>query len=52
LNATKPYRGYRFPEGIISQCALLYFNFAVSLREVELMMAYRCVQLSYETIHH
>jgi len=28
----------------------LYFNFAVSLREVELMMAYRGVQLSYETI--
>jgi transposase-like protein len=28
----------------------LYFNFAVSLREVELMMAYRGGQLSYETI--
>ncbi len=28
----------------------LYFNFAVSLREVELMMAQRGVQLSYETI--
>jgi putative transposase len=28
----------------------LYFNFAVSLREVELMMAYRGIQLSYETI--
>ena len=28
----------------------LYFNFAVSLREVELMMAFRGVQLSYETI--
>jgi hypothetical protein len=36
-----PYRGYRFPEEIISQCVWLYFNFAVSLREVELMMAYR-----------
>jgi putative transposase len=45
-----PYRGYRFPEEIISQCVWLYFNFAVSLREVELMMAYRGVQLSYETI--
>jgi len=40
-----PYRGYRFPEEIISQCVWLYFNFAVSLREVELMMAYRGVQL-------
>jgi putative transposase len=45
-----PYRGYRFPEEIISQCVWLYFNFAISLREVELMMAYRGVQLSYETI--
>jgi putative transposase len=45
-----PYRGYRFPEEIIFQCVWLYFNFAVSLREVELMMAYRGVQLSYETI--
>jgi putative transposase len=39
-----PYRGYRFPEEIISQCVWLYFNFAVSLREVELVMAYRGVQ--------
>jgi hypothetical protein len=45
-----PYRGYRFPEEIISQCVWLYFNFAVRLRDVELMMAYRGVQLSYETI--
>jgi putative transposase len=45
-----PYRGYRFPEEIISQCVWLYFNLSVSLREVELMMAYRGIQLSYETI--
>jgi putative transposase len=44
------YRGYRFPEEIISQCVWLYFNFAVSLREVELMMAHQGIQLSYETI--
>jgi putative transposase len=44
--ATSPYRGYRFPEEIISQCVCLYFNFALSLREVELMMAFRGVQLS------
>ena len=47
---TNPYRGYRFPEEIISQCVWLYFNFALSLRDVELMMAFRGVQLSYETI--
>jgi putative transposase len=44
------YHGYRFPEEIITQCVWLYFNFALSLREVELMMAFRGVQLSYETI--
>ncbi|MBV9034568.1 MAG: IS6 family transposase, partial [Acidobacteriaceae bacterium] len=46
----KPYRSYRFPEEIISQCVWLYFTFALSLREVELRMAFRGVQLSYETI--
>jgi putative transposase len=45
-----PYRGHRFPEEIISQCVWLYFNFCLSLRDVELMMAARGVQLSYETI--
>ena len=45
-----PYRGHRFPEEIISQCVWLYFNFCLSLRDVELMMAFRGVQLSYETI--
>lgn len=45
-----PYRGYRFPEEIISQCVWLYFNFCVSLRDVELMMAFRGVHLSYETV--
>ena len=44
-----PYRGHRFPEVIISQCVWLYFNFCLSLRDVELMMAARGVQLSYET---
>jgi transposase-like protein len=45
-----PYRGYRFPEEIISQCIWLYFNFCVSFRDVELMMAFRGVELSYETV--
>ena len=45
-----PYRGHRFPKEIISQYVWLYFNFCLSLRDVELMMAFRGVQLSYETI--
>ena len=44
------FRGYRFPNDLISLCGWLYFNFALSLRDVELMMAFRGVQLSYETI--
>ena len=47
-----PYRGYRFPQEIISQCVWLYFNFAVSLRDVELMMAFRGVLLTYETVRN
>ena len=49
---TNPYRGYRFPKEIISQCVWLYFNFALSLRDVELMMAFRGVLLTYETIRN
>jgi putative transposase len=45
-----PYRGDRFPEEIICQCVWLYSNLTLSLREVELMIAYREIQLSYETI--
>ena len=43
-------RGYRFPEEIISQCVWLYFNFVLSLRDVELRMAFRGVLLTYETL--
>ncbi len=45
-----PYCGYRFLEGITSQCVWLYFNYCLSLWDVELMMAARGVQLSYETV--
>ncbi len=45
-----PYSGHRFPGEIISQCVWLYFNFCLSLRDVELMMAAGGIQLSYETI--
>ena len=48
--SANPYRGYRFPGEIISQCVWLYFNFCVSFRDVELMMAFRGVEVSYETV--
>jgi hypothetical protein len=47
-----PYRGYRFPKEIISQCVWLHFNFSLSLRDVELMMAFRGVLLTYEIIRN
>jgi len=44
------YRGHRFAADVISQVVWLYFRFSVSYREVEEMMAWRGVQLTYETV--
>jgi len=44
------YRGHRFPVEIISHCVWLYHWFPLSLRDVEQMMAYHGVTVSYETI--
>ncbi|CAO3360604.1 IS6 family transposase [Azospirillum palustre] len=48
--ASNPYRGFRFPAEIISEAVWLYHCFSLSLREVELMLAARGVEVSYETI--
>ena len=45
-----PYRGFRFPAEIISQAVWLYHCFSLSLREVELILAARGIEVSYETI--
>jgi len=45
-----PYRGYRFPPEIISQCVWRYFRFSISFRDVELLMAECGVSVTYETI--
>jgi putative transposase len=45
-----PYRRHRFPVEIISHSIWLYFRFALSLRDVEEMLAMRGVTLSYETV--
>src|ERR1044072_9505550 len=42
--------GYRFPQEIIAYCVWLYHRFTLSFREVELMMAARGIEVSYETI--
>lgn len=51
MNPTKPlYHRRRFPPEIISHCVWLYFRFCLSYRDVEEMMAYRGVAVSYESI--
>ncbi|MDV6278035.1 IS6 family transposase [Rhodococcus erythropolis] len=44
------YKGYRFPWEVISHCVWLYHRFTLSLREIELLMAERGIEVSYETI--
>ncbi len=48
-----PYRGFRFPAApaaIINEAVWLYHCFSLSLREVELILPARGVEVSYETI--
>ena len=44
------YRGYRFPPDVIAHTVWLYHRFALSLRDVEDLLAERGVTVSYETI--
>ena len=45
-----PYRSFRFPAAIIHEAVWLYHCFSLSLREVELILAARGIEVSYETI--
>ena len=44
------YHRHRFPAEIIGHCVWLYFQFALSFRDVEEMLAMRGVALTYETV--
>ncbi len=44
------YFPHRFPGEIISQCVWLYYIFALSYRDIEKMMLYRGIKVTYETI--
>ncbi len=44
------YHGYRFPPEIISHCVWLYNCFALSYRDIEKMMLYRGIEVTYEAI--
>jgi putative transposase len=45
-----PYKGFRFPEEIISYAVWLYHRFSLSYRDVEDLLAERGILVSYETI--
>jgi len=42
-----PLKGYRFPRSIIAYAVLAYHRFALSLRDVEDLLAERGVQVSF-----
>src|SRR5437868_1852153 len=44
------YAGYRFPPEIIRHAIWLYLRFTLSFRDVEELLAERCVDVSHETI--
>jgi putative transposase len=44
------YHRHRFPAEIISHCVWLYFTFPLSYRDVEKMMLYPGIFITYESI--
>lgn len=49
MNQNLYYR-HRFPGEIISHCVWLYNSFSLSFRDIEKMMLYRGIELTYESI--
>jgi len=44
------YKRHRFPAEIVSYCVWLYYSFPLSFRDIEKMMLYRGIQVTYESI--
>lgn len=44
------YSRHRFPVEIISYCVWLYYTFPLSYRDIEKMMLYRGIEVTYESI--
>ena len=44
------HKGYRFPREIIAHCVWLYHRFTLAFREIELLMAARGIEVTYETM--
>ncbi|MEL6442360.1 MAG: IS6 family transposase [Cyanobacteria bacterium J06621_8] len=45
-----PYYRHRFPAEIISHCVWLYNSFSLSYRDIEKMMLYRGIEVTYESV--
>ena len=54
MNTQNPYlrHRHRFPSEIISHCVWLYYRFSLSYRDIELMMAERGLEVTYESIRY
>lgn len=50
LGITITYPRHRFPAEIISYCVWLYYTFPLSFRDIEKMMLYRGIHVTYEAI--
>jgi putative transposase len=48
--SNNPYYRHRFPAEIISHCVWLYNCFSLSFRDIEKMILYRGIEVTYETI--
>ena len=44
------YSRHRYPGEIISYCVWLYYTIPLSYRDIEKMMLYRGIEVTYETI--
>jgi transposase-like protein len=44
------YRRHRFPVEVIQHAVWLYFRFPLSFRDVEVLLAERGIDVSYETV--
>nr|WP_264308920.1 hypothetical protein [[Leptolyngbya] sp. PCC 7376] len=45
------YKRHRYPSEIISHCIWLYYTFPLSHRDIQKMMQYRGIDITYGTIH-
>lgn len=46
------YKRHRYPSEIISYCVWLYYNFPLSYRDIQQMLQYRGIEVTYEAIRN